>query len=164
MRREQVDLSHLARVASSRLRSSQPERSVEVLIEEGLKDEGDPRLLAIVFDNLIGNAWKFTTKRTHARIEFGSDVNRGQVAYFVRDNGAGFDMASASNLFGVFQRLHSVHEFEGTGVGLATVRRIVTRHGGHVWADGKIDHGAVFHFTLHETPSSTQAEAISQVC
>ena len=160
---EHVDLSNLARVAGTRLQASHPERSVDVRIQDGLNDEGDARLLAIVFDNLLGNAWKFTARRTDARIEFGADTDGGRLAYFVRDNGAGFDMAQVNRLFGVFQRLHAVQEFEGTGVGLATVRRIVTRHGGRVWADGELDRGAIFHFTLHEPPSAIQAEPTLQL-
>jgi light-regulated signal transduction histidine kinase (bacteriophytochrome) len=111
---------------------------------------GDDRLLAIVLDNLLGNAWKFTAKRDDARIEFGAAANDGPPVYFVRDNGAGFDMALACNLFGVFQRLHSDAEFEGTGIGLATVERIIIRHGGLVWAEGNVQRGATFYFTLHE--------------
>jgi len=148
--RSAVDLSALARATHARLQRSEPERSVEVAIQEALVDQGDARLLAVVFDNLLGNAWKFTSKRTGARIEFGETTKDGIRAYFVRDNGAGFDMAYASKLFGVFQRLHAAHDFEGTGVGLATVQRIVHRHGGRVWAEGKVDAGATFYFNLGE--------------
>jgi PAS domain S-box-containing protein len=156
VRREAVDLGELARAASARLHASQPERHVDVLIQDGLTDEGDPRLLAIVLDNLIGNAWKFTAKRADARIEFGATKNNRQLVYFMRDNGAGFDMARADKLFGVFQRLHSASEFEGTGVGLATVQRVVARHGGRVWAEGQVGRGATFYFTLHEPPVAEQ--------
>jgi light-regulated signal transduction histidine kinase (bacteriophytochrome) len=123
---------------------------VEVTIQEGLEGEGDPHLLTVVFANLFGNAWKFTAKRSAARIEFGATSSGGHLVYFVRDNGAGFDMAFASKLFGVFQRLHAVTEFEGSGVGLATVQRIISRHGGRVWGEGQVDGGATFYFTLND--------------
>lgn len=155
LHREDVDLSSVARTAYARLQRSQPERRVEVVIENGLKNEGDPRLLAVVFDNLLGNAWKFTGKRDQGRIDFGATMKDGYPVYFVRDNGAGFDMAFASKLFGVFQRLHTHAEFEGTGVGLATVQRVVSRHGGRVWAEGAVNRGATFYFTLHEPGAST---------
>jgi signal transduction histidine kinase len=150
LHREGVDLSALARAAITRLQTSQPDRRVDVVIQEGLRDEGDPRLLAVVFDNLFGNAWKFTGRRDGARIEFGATSNDDHRVYFVRDNGAGFDMAFANKLFGVFQRLHAATEFEGTGIGLATVRRVIHRHKGRVWAEGEINRGATFFFTLYE--------------
>jgi light-regulated signal transduction histidine kinase (bacteriophytochrome) len=150
LHREVVDLSALARASITRLQRSQPDRRVEFVIQEGLGGEGDRRLLTVVLDNLFGNAWKFTGKRDEARIEFGATSNDGAPVYFVRDNGAGFDMAFASKLFGVFQRLHAANEFEGTGIGLATVRRVVSRHGGRVWAEGEINRGATFFFTLYE--------------
>jgi light-regulated signal transduction histidine kinase (bacteriophytochrome) len=120
------------------------------VIQDGLAAEGDSRLLAVVLDNLLGNAWKFSGKRAEPRIEFGASSNAREIAYFVRDNGAGFDMAFASKLFGVFQRLHATSEFEGTGIGLATVQRVVRRHGGRVWAEATVDQGATFFFTLGE--------------
>jgi light-regulated signal transduction histidine kinase (bacteriophytochrome) len=150
LHREGVDLTALARAAITRLQRSQPDRRVEIVIQEGLEGEGDRRLLTVALDNLFGNAWKFTGKRDEARIEFGATSNDGTPVYFVRDNGAGFDMAFASKLFGVFQRLHAATEFEGTGIGLATVRRVVSRHGGRVWAEGEINRGATFFFTLYE--------------
>jgi PAS domain S-box-containing protein len=150
VRREPVDLSALVRAGARQLASAAPERKSEFIIAEGLVARGDERLIGILIDNLLGNAWKFTGKRAETRIEFGG-IHRGrEEAYFLRDNGAGFDMAYASKLFGVFQRLHRVTEFEGTGIGLATVQRIVRRHGGRIWAEGKVDEGATFYFTLGE--------------
>jgi len=150
LHREDVDLSVLAYASIARLRRHHPERVVDVVIEEGLTNHGDPRLLAVVFDNLLGNAWKFTSKRDDARIEFRREPGDGPPVYVVRDNGAGFDMGFASKLFGVFQRLHPASEFEGTGIGLATVRRVVSRHGGRIWADASVGRGASFRFTLYE--------------
>ena len=124
---------------------------MEFVIGDGFTEKGDSTLIGAAIDNLLSNAWKFTRDQPNARIEFGAlqAGERGeQHAYFVRDNGAGFDMAFASKLFGVFQRLHKPSEFEGTGVGLATVQRIVQRHGGRVWAEGKVGEGACFHFTF----------------
>jgi light-regulated signal transduction histidine kinase (bacteriophytochrome) len=148
IRRERVDLTRLAHASVTRLQDNQPEREIEIVIADGLFAYGDGRLLGIAFDNLLGNAWKFTGKRRGARIEFGQRADSGQLVYFVSDNGAGFDMAHASKLFVVFQRLHAADEFRGTGVGLATVQRIIRRHGGRIWAQGKVDHGASFYFTL----------------
>ena len=150
IRSEPVDLSELARAAAERLRSTQPDRSVTFVIADGLIRSGDARLLGIVFDNLLGNAWKFTRREPRARIEFGCERNNGCPVFFVRDNGAGFDMAFASKLFGVFQRLHAAGEFEGTGIGLATVERIIRRHQGRIWAKGEVGGGATFFFTLDE--------------
>ena len=150
LRNEQVDLSYLARAAAERLKTSQPDRNVEFLIGRDLTATGDGRLLAIVLDNLIGNAWKFTRNQSRACIEFASTQQDGQPVFFVRDNGAGFDMAFAPKLFGVFQRLHTSEEFEGTGIGLATIQRIIRRHDGRIWAEGKVTRGATFYFTLHE--------------
>jgi PAS domain S-box-containing protein len=148
LRRERVDLSQLARASVERLQRAEPERQVELSIADGLTERGDGRLLGVVLDSLLGNAWKFTRKQPHARIEFGCTQKDGRNVYFVRDNGAGFDMAFAPKLFGVFQRLHSGTEFEGSGIGLATVERVVRRHGGRIWAEGKVAEGASFYFTL----------------
>jgi len=148
LQRETIDLSELARNTLERLRQGEFERQVDTVIEEGLVADGDARLLTIAFNNLLGNAWKFTSKRARALIEFGSTSSAGAVSYFVRDNGAGFDMDYADKLFRVFERLHTVSEFEGTGVGLATVQRVIARHGGRVWAEGRVDAGATFYFTL----------------
>jgi signal transduction histidine kinase len=150
LRREQVDLTELARAVIARLRDAQPERVVEFVAQDGLVAEADRRLLDIVLTNLLGNAWKFTGKRDVARIEFAATRGEYQTVYFVRDNGAGFDQKYAEKLFGVFQRLHAAQEFEGTGIGLATVHRIIRRHGGRVWAEGQVDRGATFYFTLEE--------------
>jgi PAS domain S-box-containing protein len=148
VRNERVDLSELARASAERLKESQPDRVAEFVIGDGFTERGDSALLGAAIENLLSNAWKFTRDQPLARIEFGATQEGGHAAYFVRDNGAGFDMAYASKLFGVFQRLHTEREFEGTGVGLATVQRIVHRHGGRVWAEGKVGEGACFHFTL----------------
>jgi light-regulated signal transduction histidine kinase (bacteriophytochrome) len=160
LKRERFDLSALAALVVGQLRTRDPRRQVEVAIAEGLDVEADPRLLRAALENLLGNAWKFTGKRADARIEFGAIPADGEMAYFVRDNGAGFDMAYAGKLFGVFQRLHSAGEFEGTGIGLATVQRIVRRHGGRIWAEGEVGRGATFFFTLepgrNEAANGTQ--------
>jgi PAS domain S-box-containing protein len=148
MRRTRVDLSTLAQGVAMELQKTAPERRVEFVIAPGLRVQGDPNLLRNVLENLVGNAWKFTSKHAQARIEFGPLRQEGQIVYFVRDDGAGFDMAYAKNLFGVFRRLHASTEFEGTGVGLAIVQRIVQRHGGRVWAEGEPEKGATFYFTL----------------
>ena len=146
MRRVMVDLSGLARSIASELEKSNPDRNVQWHIEAGLTVSADPMLLRIVLENLLGNAWKFTNKHRGARIEVGSLA--GEAAYFVRDDGAGFEMAYGAKLFAAFQRLHAPDEFEGTGIGLATVQRIVRRHGGRVWAEGEVEKGATFYFTL----------------
>ncbi|MEZ4391401.1 MAG: response regulator [Polyangiales bacterium] len=147
---EEVDMSELARAVVASLQRAHPTRRVEAVIQEGLRCCGDARLLGVMLDNLLGNAWKFTAKRAEARVEFGAMERDGRAVYFVRDNGAGFDMAFGNKLFGAFQRLHSASEFEGTGIGLATVRRVVSRHGGRVWAEGAVDRGATFYFDLNE--------------
>jgi PAS domain S-box-containing protein len=148
MSRETVDLSKMAREVAEELRGSEPDREVEFVIADQLSANTDARLLRIVLTNLLSNAWKFTSKRSPAHIEFGCCRETGMDSYFVRDNGAGFNMQYAKKLFGAFQRLHGAAEFAGTGVGLATVQRIVHRHGGRVWAEGEPDCGATFHFTL----------------
>jgi len=148
MRLGAVDMSQMAELISETLKKTKPERSVEILIEQGLKTRGDERLLQIALVNLLGNAWKYTEKRSQARIEFGRTSIDYPSAYFVRDNGAGFDMAYSHKLFGAFQRLHTVSEFPGTGIGLATVQRIIHRHGGQIWAEGEVNKGATFYFTL----------------
>jgi signal transduction histidine kinase len=148
MVRENIDLSSLAREIASELQASQPERQVAFSIPAKLPATGDRVLLRVVLENLLSNSWKFTRELPSARIEFGTQPNGGQRAYFVRDNGAGFDMQHAEKLFGVFQRLHRQSEFPGTGVGLATVQRIIHRHGGKIWAEAKPGQGATFYFVL----------------
>jgi PAS domain S-box-containing protein len=148
MRREPVDLSRLARAVAADLARTQPDRQVEWHVAEGLVANGDAPLVRLLLENLLGNAWKFTSKNPRARIELGATEYDGAPAFFVRDDGAGFDMAYADRLFGPFQRLHEATEFEGTGIGLATVRRIVHRHGGRVWAESAVEQGATFYFTL----------------
>jgi PAS domain S-box-containing protein len=148
MRIRSVDLSALAWEVVGELQDGAPERKIEWVIAPQLSAQGDPGLLRVALQNLIGNAWKYSSKREGPRIEFGVSERHGQQAYFVRDNGAGFDMAYANKLFGAFQRLHSPGEFPGTGIGLATVKRIVQRHGGEVGAESKLGEGATFYFTL----------------
>ena len=145
---ESVDLGALAGAITKELEREHPERKVKFIITDGLITRCDPRLVRIVLENLFGNAWKFSVKQSHPKIEFSSIQNGGKTAYYVRDNGAGFEMAYANKLFGAFQRLHSEKEFKGTGIGLATVQRIIHRHGGRVWAEGETGQGATFYFTL----------------
>jgi light-regulated signal transduction histidine kinase (bacteriophytochrome) len=153
--RTPVDLSAIARAILDRLQATDRGRKVTFTIAEHVVAIGDARLLRAALENLLGNAWKFTSNQPLAHIEFGAraperpnDRATGPLVYFVRDNGAGFDMAYADKLFGVFQRLHSTKEFEGTGIGLATVQRIIHRHGGRIRAEGEVGRGAVFYFTL----------------
>jgi signal transduction histidine kinase len=148
---EKVDLGGIARTIADELRRTQPERRIEFRIEEGLEVIADSHLMRIALENLLGNAWKFTSKRESARIEFGKAHRNGTQGYFVRDDGAGFDPAYAHRLFGAFQRLHDNTEFQGTGVGLATVQRIIHRHGGRIWAESAVEKGATFCFTLSES-------------
>ena len=146
MAKETVDLSALSKSISNTLALTQPHRRVTFVIAEGLVTTGDAGLLRVALENLLGNAWKFTSKAQRARIEFGRAEH--PPIYFVRDNGAGFDMAYANKLFSAFQRLHNASEFPGTGIGLATVQRIIARHGGRIWAEAAVGQGATFYFTL----------------
>jgi signal transduction histidine kinase len=148
LKSDHVDLSALASEVTIDLQKYEPARQVELIICTGITVVGDRPLLRVVMENLIGNAWKFTAKRPIARIEFGVNGDNGTSTYFIRDNGAGFDMTYVNKLFGAFQRLHTAEEFNGTGVGLATVQRIIRRHNGRVWGEGKPDAGATFYFTL----------------
>lgn len=143
-----VDMRELARTVADDVRRAEGDRPLEITVDALPPARGDRALLRQAVGNLIQNAAKFTRDRTPARIEVGSRPDGGQTVYFVKDNGAGFDERYAGKLFGVFQRLHRAEEFEGTGVGLAIVQRIVQRHGGRVWAEGKLDQGATFYFTL----------------
>jgi two-component system sensor histidine kinase/response regulator len=148
LRDQEVDLSALATLILSRLQESEPGRTVEIKVRPGVVVAGDGQLLRIALENLLENAWKFTSKQAESRIEFGVTQASGEPTYFVRDNGAGFDMTYADRLFGPFQRLHPQGEFAGSGIGLATVQRIIHRHGGQVWAEGLVGQGATFQFTL----------------
>lgn len=148
MNYESVDLSAMANTILAELREADPKRQVECLVLDGIVARGDSASLRTALENLLNNAWKFTSQKEHARIEFGVTQQDGQPVYFVRDNGAGFDMAYAGKLFGVFQRLHADRDFPGVGVGLAIVQRVILRHGGRVWAEGALGKGATFSFTL----------------
>lgn len=148
LRRERVSLSEIGHAVAGDLRRSTPERQIDLTIQSGLVVDGDCRLVRIVIENLLGNAWKFTRNVAPAKIELGAVPGDGDTAYFVRDNGAGFDMTYVDKLFRPFQRLHGEAEFPGTGIGLATVRRIIDRHGGRAWAKGAVGGGATVYFTL----------------
>ena len=143
-----INLGVLATAIVDRRREAEPERQVEVQVMPDMRVAGDRTLLGVVMDNLIGNAWKYTSETDHACIEIGAVEQDGETVYFVKDNGAGFDMRYADKLFGIFQRLHRADEFEGTGIGLATVQRIIQRHNGRVWADAKVGRGATLFFTM----------------
>jgi light-regulated signal transduction histidine kinase (bacteriophytochrome) len=148
---EAVDISVQVHLIIEELRRIEPERVVEVVIQDNLIASGDPKLIHVALENLIGNAWKFTSKRNDARIEFGISLTDDTTAYFVRDNGAGFDMAYVDKLFVPFQRLHAYTDFSGTGIGLSIVQRIIHRHGGEIWATGILDQGATIYFTLENS-------------
>ena len=149
----EVDLSRMATEVMTDLRENEPERQVEFHCQPGIRAQGDEKLLLAVLENLLGNAWKYTLKQPHPVIAFGVEQQDGAPCHFVRDNGVGFDMNYHHKLFGAFQRLHSMEEFPGTGIGLATVQRIIHRHGGRVWAEGTPGAGATFYFTLPATSS-----------
>jgi len=148
IRREHSDVSAIAKEIVEALRAADPEREVAVDIANDLAVSGDPRLVRILLSNLIGNAWKFTSKRRGACISIGREIVDGESRIYVRDNGAGFDMIDGHRLFGAFKRLHSQSDFPGVGIGLATVQRIINRHGGRIWAEGAVDEGATFYFVL----------------
>ena len=142
------DMSAVVRAILDDFQKMEPDRQVECIVVNNVFATADPQLLRAVLENLLGNAWKFTRQQAHPRIEFGHGQYKGQAAYYVKDNGAGFDMTYVHKLFGAFQRLHAYTEYPGVGVGLATVHRIIQRHGGQIWAEGAVDQGATFHFTL----------------
>jgi light-regulated signal transduction histidine kinase (bacteriophytochrome) len=148
LKRQRLDLGVAAESILIDLKRRSPSRDIDVQIEQGLVVNADPQMVRIALENLIHNAWKYTGKTPYPRIEIGSVPNGHARVFHVKDNGAGFDMTYARKLFGAFQRLHSDHEFEGTGVGLAIVQRIVHRHGGRIWANAAVDAGATFYFTL----------------
>jgi light-regulated signal transduction histidine kinase (bacteriophytochrome) len=163
LRHDSVDLSALAHEVLTTCREREPSRVLEAQVQPGLMATGDQRLLRQVLDNLLGNAWKFSAGEPVTRISFGSETDAdGNLVYAVRDNGAGFNMAYAQKLFGPFQRLHSPSEFEGTGIGLAFVQRIILRHGGRIWGESAPGQGATFRFTLgHLDPNSSGAETFT---
>ena len=153
----QVDLSAMAREVAAELQKSNPGRQVSFRIADGIGAMCDGHLLKVVFENLLGNAWKFTGNKEQATIEFATTQADGAPAYFIRDDGAGFDMAYSDKLFATFQRLHLDREFPGTGIGLSLVQRIIHRHGGKVWAEGAVDQGATFYFTLTSTQQGDES-------
>jgi signal transduction histidine kinase len=159
LHRAEVNLSALAREIADTLRERSPDRKATIMIAESIQAEGDSGLLRIALDNLLGNAWKFTSGRSPAEIEVGRRDIDGRPACYVRDNGAGFDMAHAGRLFQAFERLHDMREFPGTGIGLAIVHRIVTKHGGRIWAESEPGKGTTFYFTLPEPSPSSAAQS-----
>jgi signal transduction histidine kinase len=162
MQREKVNLSSIARSIADELHRQEPERHVEFVISPNQVVQGDLRFLRIILENLLRNAWKYTSRHAQARIEFGSEERRGMRVYFVRDDGAGFDPRRAGRLFQPFQRLHAESEFSGNGVGLATVQRIVERHAGSIWATGAEENGATFYFTIGDPATSTEPADVKE--
>jgi signal transduction histidine kinase len=160
MRREKIDLSEFAGSIMEELCRNEPGRKVEYIAPATAETYGDARLLRIAMENLLRNAWKYTSQHDHARIEFGQEAKNGRAAYFVRDDGNGFDPRSVDRLFQPFQRLHSAAEFPGNGIGLATVKRIIQKHGGEVWAEGAVEKGASFYFTLGGSRNAASDRAI----
>jgi len=160
VRHEPVDLSAFARSIAAELQQQEPDRPVRFVIADGVTACGDPTLLRVVLENLLGNAFKFTRNRREARIEFGAERSADRTVYFVRDNGVGFEMQYAEKLFGAFQRLHAEGEFEGSGIGLATVQRIISRHGGRVWAQATVNKGATFRFSVGPSAEGRVSERV----
>jgi light-regulated signal transduction histidine kinase (bacteriophytochrome) len=152
MNQQQLDMTAMAQAIISRLQQQNPTLQADFIIQPGLTALGDAGLIEIALKNLLDNALKFSSKTDHGRIEFGQVDQDGGKAFFVRDNGVGFDMAYSNKLFGVFRRLHKASEFPGTGIGLASVQRIINRHGGRIWAEARVNEGATFYFTLREAP------------
>jgi signal transduction histidine kinase len=148
MHPSQIDLTEIAKHVMADLRQRDPHREADIMIADGLSAQGDASLLGAAIENLLSNAWKFSSRRPRAQIEFGKKLERTQPVFFIRDNGIGFDMNYADKLFGPFQRLHTQNDFTGHGIGLATVQRVIHRHGGRIWAESKVDQGATFYFTL----------------
>ena len=148
---QQVSLSNLVKTNFDKLRETAPSRHIEIEIEPDVEVRGDASLLDIALQNLVNNSWKYTSKKDYSKIRFGTTIVNGQRAYYIKDNGVGFDTRYSSKLFGPFQRLHQFDEFPGTGIGLATVKRIVNRHGGQVWANSKVDKGTTLYFTLADS-------------
>ncbi|MBZ5617403.1 MAG: response regulator [Acidobacteriia bacterium] len=165
LRRQPIDLSQLAHTVAAELAECSPDHKVDFQVEEGLTAQADPALMRVVFNNLLGNAWKFTSKTAQPRVEVGALERAGQAVYFVRDNGVGFDSASARKLFQAFERLHPATEFPGAGIGLATVRRIIERHRGQVWAESAVRQGATFFFTLDaaSSPKNSQERGLDSL-
>jgi light-regulated signal transduction histidine kinase (bacteriophytochrome) len=153
-----VDLGKLAQRALQQLQEEHPSHRPLTVVQPGPMVNCDPGLLLVALENLLGNAWKYSSRRTDARIEFGHLTRDGETICFVRDNGVGFDMKYASKLFGAFQRLHHEKDFEGTGIGLATVERIIRRHGGRVWAEAEVGQGATFYFTIGRLAEALAAQ------
>ena len=164
LRRQTIDLSQLANAVAAELAESSPGRQVDCSVESGLAGDADPALMRVVFNNLLGNAWKFTARTAQPKVAVGALQRAGQTAYFVRDNGAGFDSASARKLFQPFQRLHPATEFPGAGIGLSTVRRIIGRHHGEIWAESQVGQGATFLFTLSAPAPSTGEDSAGSAC
>jgi len=161
LKRQPVDISKLANNTVIELREGMPDREVEIQIVEGLQANADPKLMAVALDNLLGNAWKYTGKQERAAIEFGMSEQDDEPVFYVKDNGVGFDMRHANKLFSAFQRLHKAGDFSGTGVGLATVQRIIQRHGGRIWAEAELGKGAIFYFTLPARKENKVEEGIN---
>jgi PAS domain S-box-containing protein len=155
---QSLDLGEIARNIAAELRREEPDRRVDFEIAKGVTVHGDSALVTAALDNLLRNSWKFTSLREHARIEIGVAEQNGERVFFVRDDGAGFDMTYVDKLFGPFQRLHDTAEFPGTGIGLAIVHRVILRHGGRIWAKGEVNKGATFYFTMPDTPLLTTSE------
>jgi light-regulated signal transduction histidine kinase (bacteriophytochrome) len=158
-----IDLSALAREICSTMTTAWPDRVVDWTVAPGIWGAGEPKMMRIVMENLLDNAWKYTKRAARATVEVGTTVMDGTRVCFVRDNGAGFDMAYAGKLFGVFQRLHKEEDYEGTGVGLAIVKRIMQRHGGDVWAESRVNEGTTFYFTLPAEPVDPP-EGVNSCC
>jgi len=152
---QQVNLSSLVKASFDKLQETEPARHVDIDIEPDVQVRGDASLLDIALQNLVNNSWKYTSKNDYSKIRFGTITVNGEQAFYIKDNGVGFDTRYSEKLFGPFQRLHGIDEFPGTGIGLATVKRIVTRHGGQVWANSKLNKGTTLYFTLGSSVLNT---------